>query len=212
MPKLSAYVEQQAGQNRAGPPAGAAAAVPPPAGAGTGQSQALPASPPTLQPAEQQQQQQQPASEAGQQELEQLQSAASAKLQADYAKRLREHGPRTFRWPDGSLRPERPPPNPHAVANRREWAPLVQHCRTHGGDRAYERTGASLRYGLGVTHEQYAAYLAVIGLQPEADEQGQYAGDVPGLPRPLEEPGHCFNTYYKEGAEAVFKDKRGRLL
>lgn len=41
--------------------------------------------------------------------------AAAARLQAEYAKRVREHGPRVFRWPDGSLRPERPLPNPNAV-------------------------------------------------------------------------------------------------
>lgn len=223
MPKLSAYVHQQAGQLPAAP-LQAAGAVPPPSGAGTGQSQGQ-----LAQPRSQQLQavQQQRAVAAEQQGLEQLQNAAAAKLQADYAKRLREHGPRTFRWPDGSLRPERPPPNPHAVvsltlfpsfstvnaqhlpisirpafcwasrllpaarcppcpnprsapshtwtalqANRRDWAPLVQHCRTHGGDQTYERTGASLRYGLGVAHERHAAHLATVGLQPEADAQG----------------------------------------
>lgn len=51
----------------------------------------------------------------GKPQLDAQQGAAAAKLAADYSKRLREHGPRTFRWPDGSLRPDRPPPNPHAV-------------------------------------------------------------------------------------------------
>jgi hypothetical protein len=139
--------------------------------------------------------------------------AAASKLQADYNKRLREHGPRSFRWPDGSLRPNRPPPNPHAVvscaaefwlpmaphgnlpshaspvqpsltaapastclpysqARRRQWAPLVQHCREHGGDRTFERQGHSLRYGLGVGHQQHEAYLQRVGLEAETTASG----------------------------------------
>lgn len=31
----------------------------------------------------------------------------------------------------------------------------------------------------------------------------QYAGEEPGLPRPLDEPEHCFNTYYKEVRQAT---------
>lgn len=57
-------------------------------------------------------------------------------------------------------------------ANRRQWAPLVQHCRTHGGDRSFERTGASLRHGLGVPYKQHQAYLASIGLEPETTAAG----------------------------------------
>lgn len=106
--------------------------MPPPSGAGTGQSQGQ-----LAQPRSQQLQavQQQRAVAAEQQGLEQLQNAAAAKLQADYAKRLREHGPRTFRWPDGSLRPERPPPNPHAVVSLTffQVSPQFAHniCRSH---------------------------------------------------------------------------------
>ncbi|KAL4859626.1 hypothetical protein ACK3TF_000712 [Chlorella vulgaris] len=148
----------------------------------------------------------------GQLSLDPQHAAAATKLQADYARRVREHGPRTFRWPDGSLRPEKPPPSPHAVANRQQWAELVQHCRTAGGDRAFEREGQSLRYCLGVSHQQHAAYLAHIGLEPEADAGGELKGRVAGLPAPLDDPQHCFNTYYKEGAAAVFRDARGRLL
>lgn len=70
------------------------------------------------------------------------------------------------------------PPTPGLQANRRQWAPLVQHCRTHGGDRAYERTGASLRHGLGVPFEQHEAYLASIGLEPETTAAGWVAGWV----------------------------------
>lgn len=41
--------------------------------------------------------------------------AAAAKLKEDFNKRIREHGPRVFRWPDGSLRPDKPPPSPYAA-------------------------------------------------------------------------------------------------
>jgi hypothetical protein len=57
-------------------------------------------------------------------------------------------------------------------ASRRQWAELARHCRMHGGDRAYERHGASLRYGIGVPLEQHAAYLAHAGLQPETGADG----------------------------------------
>lgn len=59
-----------------------------------------------------------------------------------------------------------------AQANRQQWAELVQHCRTHGGDRGNERQGASLRYGIGVAHQQHEAYLARIGLEAETDAAG----------------------------------------
>lgn len=204
MPKLSAYVD--AGQT--GDTPSVSAAVPQgPLASAAGPS--LARRPPQQQ---QQPQKQPPPGSLEQPSLGLQHEAAANKLQAEYAKRLREHGPRTFRWPDGSLRPERPPPNPHAVANRQQWAELVQHCRTHGGDRGNERQGASLRYGIGVAHQQHEAYLARIGLEAETDAAGRYKGEVPGLPSPLEEPEHCFNTYYRKGAEAVFKDARGKLL
>ncbi len=58
-----------------------------------------------------------PAGSGGAHQLDPQHEAAAAKLAADYSKRLREHGLRTYRWPDGSLRPDRPPPNPHAVVS-----------------------------------------------------------------------------------------------
>lgn len=129
-------------------------------------------------------------------------------------------------------------------ANRQKWAELVRHCRTHGGDRSYDKNGRddalaggqaalregrtrgalcvqavaaaciaasfvaaaqqrmwvlpclpacynhethppclpppailphagySLRYGINVPHSEHAAYMALIGLQPEVDESG----------------------------------------
>jgi hypothetical protein len=137
MPKLSAYVSQ-AGETPLAPAQGGAAlqlGTQPggtAAGREEGQQQArLQQQHAATHLAYQEQQQQQP-EHSKQQQLQQqhvggdggaraqpeLQlEAVGAKLEAEYAKRLREHGPRTFRWPDGSLRPERPPPNPHAVVS-----------------------------------------------------------------------------------------------
>ena len=114
MPKLSAYVEQTAArggdEGASGQQQGAAG------GGGGGAGPALAAG---LQQHRQHQQQHTPSSGQSQRqpELDPQHEAAASKLQADYSKRLREHGPRSFRWPDGSLRPDRPPPNPHAVVS-----------------------------------------------------------------------------------------------
>ena len=37
-------------------------------------------------------------------------------------------------------------------------------------------------------------------------------GYTPAKQDPLEDPSHCFHTFYGEGAEAVFARSRGRLL
>lgn len=126
--------------------------------------------------------------------------------------RISEHGPRRYRWPDGSLQETKPPPNPYAVANRRKWAQLVEHCRTHGGDRTFEKTGRSLRHGLNVSRQQHVAFLKEAGLEPETDAQGQYIGFDPEKTKPLKDPAHPFNSFYKEAAEEIFKERRGRLL
>ena len=126
--------------------------------------------------------------------------------------RVRDHGPRLFRWADGSLREAKPPPNPYTVANRQKWDPLVQHCRTHGGDRAYEASGRSLRYGINVDHRQHADHLRQAGLEPERDSSGQFVGYDASRTDPLKDPEHALNSFYREGADAVFHDARGRLL
>ena len=126
--------------------------------------------------------------------------------------RLREHGPRRFRWPDGTLQESKPPPSPYAAANRRKWADIVHHCRTHGGDRVYDSTGQSLRYGINVPSQQHLAYLEQADLQPETDEAGGYRGYDPNRTDPLEDPEHALKSYYKERADVVFADARGRLL
>ena len=103
MPRLSVYVGQQPQESNA-----AAGRV---GEAGAGPASCAAAAPAaSLSPPQQEQ-------AAQQHGMEQQYAAAAIKLQADYAKRLREHGQRTFRWPDGSLRPECPPPQPHTVVS-----------------------------------------------------------------------------------------------
>lgn len=121
--------------------------------------------------------------------------------------RLREHGPRLFRCPDGTLQRSAPAPSPHATANRRKWAPLVRHCRTHGGDRAYASCGQSLRYGINAPQAEHAAYLQQAGLVPEA-----LSGVDPASADPLLDPQHALNSFYTEAAAEVFKGTLGRLL
>jgi hypothetical protein len=125
---------------------------------------------------------------------------------------VREHGPRQFRWPDGSLKEEKPPPNPYAASNRRKWGPLVRHCREHGGDRVFENTGQSYRYGLNVSAEKHTEYLQQAGLEPEIDDTGEVRGYITNALDPLRDPEHAINSFYKEKAATVFEDKRGRLL
>lgn len=130
-----------------------------------------------------------------------------------HTRRVREHGRREYRWPDGVLRPEKPPANPYTVANRRRWKGLVDHCRIHGGDRTFKSTGGrSLRYNINVPWEQHQAYLSHASLQPETDQDGNYKGLDPKKTEPLKDAQHPFNSFYKEAAAAIFAEKRGRLL
>ncbi|GAB4817992.1 hypothetical protein N2152v2_005038 [Parachlorella kessleri] len=147
------------------------------------------------------------------QQLSPSYAAAASKLKVDFDKRVANHGPRVYRWPDGKLRPEKPPANHYAAANRQKWQQLVEHCRTHGGDRSYDRHGYSLRYGINVNPGDHEDYLQSIGLEAEADQQGRQQGwQQDGVQNPLDDPFHCFNTFYAGGAAAVFKHRRGRLL
>jgi hypothetical protein len=141
-----------------------------------------------------------------------LATTAHHRFQEAYAKRIREHGERRFRWPDGSLRAERPPANPLAAANRTKWAALVAHCRTHGGDREHELTGKSWRYGIGISREEHARFLRGADLEPEFDEDGRCRGCDAEITDALGDPLHALNSYYKAGAEEVFREARGRVL
>ena len=103
-----------------------------------------------------------------------------------------QHAPpraRVYRWADGSLRPERPPPEPYTVAARRSWAELVHHCRVTGGD-ADSGAGRSLRYGIGCTWAEHASYLESIGLAPERTAAGEWIGYDPTKEDPLSDPDH----------------------
>ncbi|KAI8476563.1 MAG: hypothetical protein J3K34DRAFT_390082 [Monoraphidium minutum] len=100
--------------------------------------------------------------------------AGIARLQQLYARRLRDHGPRRYRWADGALAPVSPPAAPLAVANRRRWAPLVQHCRHQvAADPGLVASGAVALYGAG-------------GLAIEA-EGGAWRGFQAGREDPIED-------------------------
>ena len=133
-----------------------------------------------------------------------------ASLNPLFPLRLREHGPRHFRWPDGSLREERPPPSPYAAAIRTKWAHIVHYSRTHGGDRAFEATGQSLRYGIAVPRDQHVAYLQHAQLEPEAEESAEDKA-APEMD-PLDDPEQALNSFYRDGAAAVLTRDHGRLL
>ena len=77
---------------------------------------------------------------------------------------------RVFRWPDGSLRPDKPPAKKNVVLARREWEDIVNYCRRNGGCQ-YCTAGACLLHGFGVSQQEHEAYLKEIGLwnQPLQD-------------------------------------------
>ena len=121
-----------------------------------------------------------------------------------------DHGERQYRWADGSLRSEKPPRNPFAVSSRRSWAPLVRYCRENGGDREYENSGVSLRFGLNVEYSKHMDYLSVLGLEPEQDKDGEFKGFVAGQANPLNDELHAFNSYYKDESDTILA-QGGRL-
>ncbi|GIL52599.1 hypothetical protein Vafri_8421 [Volvox africanus] len=94
-----------------------------------------------------------------------------------YRRRIRDRGPRKYRHPDGSLRPEPPAADVFSQANRKHWTELVAYCRTHGGDREFDMQGFSLRYGIGVPHEAHRRLCEALDLQeelappPEVDDE-----------------------------------------
>lgn len=136
----------------------------------------------------------------------------AAKLRDEFQKRCREHGPRLYRWPDGSLNQSQPPPNPYSAANRARLAALVEHCRLAGSDRERSGGSAALRYGIAVPYEQHRMYLVAAGLEPEVDASGVLRGLDPARRDPLADPEHCLRTFYTEGAAAVLATSAGRLL
>ena len=77
---------------------------------------------------------------------------------------------RKFRWPDGSLRPEKPPYPRHVFEERRKWEDLVRYCRTTGGC-ADCTAGECFRCGIGVSREEHRAYCQALGVWNEPLEQ-----------------------------------------
>ncbi|KDD75993.1 hypothetical protein H632_c404p1 [Helicosporidium sp. ATCC 50920] len=139
-------------------------------------------------------------------------SAATLKFAADYARRIQHHGPRTFRWPDGTLQSEPPPRSPITVANRRRLNPLVTHCRLAGASSDAALQATRLRYGIEVSHALHEAHLSAAGLRPETDAQGQfldYRADKDG--DPVEHADHCFHTFYRAMAQRVAAEEKGRI-
>lgn len=82
----------------------------------------------------------------------------------------------------------------------------------HGGDRSFDISGKSLRYGINVPYEAHVEYLKIAELEPEIDQQGAYlhaAGDGSRLghdDNPLKDPLHPFNGFYKQQARDIFSE------
>ena len=77
---------------------------------------------------------------------------------------------RVFRWPDGSLRKEKPPAKRNVVEARAEWEDIVDYCRRTGGC-PHCAQGACLRHGFGVSARDHENYCREIGVwnQPVQD-------------------------------------------
>jgi len=70
---------------------------------------------------------------------------------------------KVFRWPDGSLRREKPPAKREVVLARKEWEDIVTYCRRSGGC-PYCEKGYCLRHGFGVSAEDHRRYCEEIGV------------------------------------------------
>jgi len=85
-------------------------------------------------------------------------SALLARLARLHERRLAAHGPRLYRHADGALRPERPQRNPLAVAARKAWAPVVEHCWTLA-DGTTRGTGRGMRTATGGCRVSRTAHM-----------------------------------------------------
>ena len=87
-----------------------------------------------------------------------------------------------FRWPDGTLRKEKPPAKKAVVLARKDWEDLVTYCRRTGGCPQCTE-GYCLRHGLGVSRVEHVAYLKKIGIwnQPVNDMMEQIYMESKGL-------------------------------
>lgn len=87
------------------------------------------------------------------------------------AAQLEEHQrTRRFRWPDGSLRKEKPPAKRNVVVARRDWEDIVDYCRRTGGC-VHCTKGRCLLHGFGVSRAEREEYCREIGVwnQPHED-------------------------------------------
>jgi hypothetical protein len=89
---------------------------------------------------------------------------------------------KVFRWPDGSLRKEKPPAKKEVVLARRDWDDLVNYCRRTGGCPDCTK-GYCLRHGVGVSAAEHEAYCRSIGVwnQPLKDMQERIYMEEQGL-------------------------------
>lgn len=118
---------------------------------------------------------------------------------------------RTYRQPDGTLSPTRPPRNPYAVAARKDWADLVQYARLNDGDDECTRDGRSFRYGVGVTWPEHAAYVKKINLEPETLPDGEFVGFDEDKTNPLNDQTHPFHAYVREHDAATARRARKEM-
>merc|ERR1712091_516044 len=77
---------------------------------------------------------------------------------------------RKYRWPDGSLRPEKPPFKRHVFDERRKWEDLVRYCRTTGGCQDCAKGECHL-HGVGVSYVEHKAYCQALGVWNEPLER-----------------------------------------
>ena len=68
-----------------------------------------------------------------------------------------------FRWPDGSLRKEKPPSKRNVVLARKEWEDIVDYCRRTGGCE-YCTKGQCLLHGYNVNPKDHERYCKDIGV------------------------------------------------
>ena len=75
-----------------------------------------------------------------------------------------------YRWPDGSLRKEKPLAKRNVVMARRDWSDLVNYCRRTGGC-PHCTEGRCLLHGFNVDPRDHEEYCKEIGVwnQPLQD-------------------------------------------
>ncbi len=80
---------------------------------------------------------------------------------------------KVFRWPDGSLRREKPPAKREVALARREWEDIVSYCRRTGGCPHCTEQGLCLRHGFGVRCGRLCV-LPPLSLSPSLPFSGRF--------------------------------------